>query len=432
MMGRLVFIKWLSLAAICLHLFSCQVMEEVDASLTEEGASLKIKARSSEADSIPYPLSLFAFNEQGKCCASQTIVNENEQVELVLSVGKYQVVAIAGCSEQYCIPEEPSIDDVISLDGSADVPLMMGKKSIEIDGKENVSLEITLAYVVAGVNVSLMDVPTDVSAVAFSLSPLYPSVSFDGEYEGTSQKVEGDCFLSEGNVWKSDTLYVFPGIGSETVLTIVLEKKDGSRNKYEYTCSARPVAGRFFNLKGNYCAGISVTGSIIGGKWDGSDELSFDFGMFGQSDDGGDESNPVKLPEIGTIWNGSIVADVSEDDSTGTQILLLSLDEWDATTSQVEDIKKGYSVNGMTGWRLPSHEEAQLFRDRFCGEARLELNALISEYDEDLWGIDGEERYLCEKAGEFYSFVFSAGKSISQAGTQRSYYVRLVKTYHVD
>ena len=73
---------------------------------------------------------------------------------------------------------------------------MMGKKSIEIDGKENVSLEITLAYVVAGVNVSLMDVPTDVSAVAFSLSPLYPSVSFDGEYEGTSQKVEWDCFLS--------------------------------------------------------------------------------------------------------------------------------------------------------------------------------------------------------------------------------------------
>ena len=135
------------------------------------------------------------------------------------------------------------------------------------------------------------------------------------------------------------------------------------------------------------------------------------------------------MPEIGTIWNGAIVADVNEDESTGTEILLLSLEEWEATTAQVDEIENGYSVNGMTGWRLPSHGEAQVLRNRFCGEVRLSLNGLISEYDPDLCWIDGEERYLCEKDGEFYSFVFSTGKSISPAGTQRSYYVRLVKSY---
>ena len=56
-MVRSVFIKWLSLAAICLQFFSCQVMEEVDGS-QKEGTSLKIKARSLEAVSVPYPLSL--------------------------------------------------------------------------------------------------------------------------------------------------------------------------------------------------------------------------------------------------------------------------------------------------------------------------------------------------------------------------------------
>ena len=158
------------------------------------------------------------------------------------------------------------------------------------------------------------------------------------------------------------------------------------------------------------------------------DEVSFDFGTVGKPDTGNPDFDALDLPDIGTIWNGAIVADVIEA-PTGAEILLLSLEEWDATTAQVEDITEGYSVNEISGWRLPSYEEAQMFRNRFCGEVRLSLNALISEYDENLYGLDGEERYLCNKEGEFYSFVFSAGKNIYPAGTQRSYYVRLVKSY---
>ena len=241
-------------------------------------------------------------------------------------------------------------------------------------------------------------------------------------------KAGGSCFLSNGNVWKSDTLYVFPGSATETLLTIVLETLGGARNKYEYTYSGRPEAGRFFNLSGSYSDAVSVTGSVIVDNWNGVDEVSFDFGTVGKPDTGNPDFDALDLPDIGTIWNGAIVADVIEA-STGAEILLLSLEEWDATTAQVEDITEGYSVNEISGWRLPLYEEAQMFRNRFCGEARLSLNALISEYDENLYGLDGEERYLCNKEGEFYSFVFSAGKNIYPAGTQRSYYVRLVKTY---
>ena len=429
-MVRSVFVKWLSLMAICLHVLSCQVMEEVGENSKEE-ASLKVEARSSETGLVPYPLSLYAFNDEGKCLASQTIANEEERMELVLPVGKYRVVAIAGYSDKYSIPEEPSLDDLITLDEAADVPLMMGEEDIEIDGKGNVSMEIALSYVVAGVNVSLKEIPSDVSAVSFGLSPLYSSLSFKGEYGNASSSVSVPCHLTEGNVWKSDTLYVFPCSASKTLFSIVLEKKDGSKNKYEYMCPKGPESGRFFNVTGNYNGGVSVTGNVIGGSWEGSDDVSFDFGMFGQTDGGNSGADIGELPEVGTIWNGSIVADVSENDSTGTEILLLSLEEWDAMTVQVDEIKNGYSVNGITNWRLPSHGEAQMFRERFCGEARLSLNALISEYDPELYGIDGEERYLCDKDGEFYSFVFSPGKPISLAGVQRSYYVRLVKTYRV-
>lgn len=430
MMTRSVFVKWLSLMAICLHVLSCQVMEEVGEGFHGD-ASLKVEARSSEAELLPYPLSLYAFDEQGKCCASQTIVDKEERVELVLSAGKYRIVGIAGYSDRYRISEEPSLDDLIILDGVADVPLMMGEESVDIDGEENVSMEIALSYVVAGVNVSIKDIPSDVSAVSFGLSPIYSSVSFMGEYGDASVAVVSSCFLSGGDTWKSDTLYMFPGSASETLFSIVLEKKDGSKNEYEYVCPKSPEAGRFFNVTGNYNGGVSVAGHVIGEYWKGSDDVSFDFGMFGQTDDGNSGSSIDELPEIGTIWNGAIVADVYENDSAGTEILLLSLEEWEAATVQVDEIKSGYSVNGMTGWRLPSHGEAQMFRECFCGEARLSLNAQISEYDLNLYGIDGEERYLCDKDGEYYSFVFSSGKSISQAGTQRKYYVRLVKTYRV-
>lgn len=430
MMVRSAFVKWLSLTAICFHILSCQVMEEVEESSDGE-TWLKVETRSSEIGPVLYPLSVYAFDEGGKCHASQTVANASDPMELVLPTGKYQIVAVAGHSEDYRIPEEPSLGDVINLEGTADVPLMMGAKNIEIDGEENVSMEIALSYVVAGLNVLLKNIPSDVTAVSFGLSPLYSSLSFAGEYGGASSTVVASCFLSEEDEWKSDSLYIFPGKATETLFSIVFEKKDGSKNKYEYVCSKSPESGRFFNLTGIYHEGVSVTGNIIGGNWDGSDDVSFDFGMVGQSDDEDSGMDIVELPEIGTIWNGAIVADVCENDSTGTEILLLSLEEWDAMTVQVDDIMNGYSVNGMMGWRLPSHGEAQMFRDRFCGENRLALNNLISEYDPDLCWIDGEERYLCDKDGEFYSFVFSAGKPISQAGTQRSYYVRLVKVYNI-
>ena len=138
------------------------------------------------------------------------------------------------------------------------------------------------------------------------------------------------------------------------------------------------------------------------------------------------------LPEVGSIWNGTIVADIIEADGFGADLLLMSLDEWDATVSDVEDVEDGYTVNDISGWRLPTFEEAKLLQSSFSGDNRLNLNELITEYDETLYGIDGEERYLCEKSGVYYTFIFAGGRVISKAGTKKSYYVRLVKTYHVS
>ena len=135
---------------------------------------------------------------------------------------------------------------------------------------------------------------------------------------------------------------------------------------------------------------------------------------------------------MGTIWNGSIVADVGEADENGVDILLLSLDEWAIYTSQIEELISGYSVNGISGWRIPTYDEAKYLQNSYSGENRFSLNERIAAYDDDCVGLDGEERYLCNKSGVYYTFVFAGGRVISKAGDKTVYYARLVKTYHVD
>ena len=176
--------------------------------------------------------------------------------------------------------------------------------------------------------------------------------------------------------------------------------------------------------------------------WEGSIDVEFDFGASVESDDTDEEESEEEepdvdltgVPEIGTIWNGAIVADWGESDETGVELLLLSLDEWDATTSQVDDLLEGYSVNGISDWRLPTHEEAKVLRARFSGDNLVELNELIEAYDSDLYGIaDGEdERYLCMKNDLFYSFRFVGGTTTTKAGEKRYYYVRLVKSFQMS
>ena len=193
-------------------------------------------------------------------------------------------------------------------------------------------------------------------------------------------------------------------------------------------------------MQGEYTDGYSLNGTFTVLGWNEAKEVEFTFGNVppldeeDTEDEGNSDVDLSGLPEIGSIWNGTIVADVIETDESGADVLLLSLDEWDATISQVEDVVFDYTINGISDWRLPTHEEAAILRVKFSGDARVELNERIAEYDPELYGLANgdKERYLCLKDGKLYSFQFIAGTGTTVAGEKRSYYVRLVKSYHID
>ena len=140
----------------CCMMFSCQQMPEDDTWGSEENTKvLKVKVRSAGESEIQYPLYLYAFTEGGKLAASQTIENAEVDMSLTLPKGDYQVVAVAGVSDSYQLPENPKLTDVITLVGTegAETPLMVGRADIVVGNASTATTQITLSYVVAALNV---------------------------------------------------------------------------------------------------------------------------------------------------------------------------------------------------------------------------------------------------------------------------------------
>lgn len=454
-------LKYLIYIIIACFAFSCQQLPEDDDAVFSDGdKTLKVKVRTAGDAEIVYPLYLYAFTSKGKLVASQTIVGAEDNMALPLTKGDFQVVALSGASDDYQLPESPELDDAIVLSATdgADTPLMLGRANVEVGDSEESSAQITLTYVVAALKVKLKDVPENVTDVQLSLSPLYSSLSMGGEYgnEGDFQKVKVNCSLVSEGVWAAETTYIFPGNAKETVFSIYFKTDDGTEVTYGYTTDDVPTANYLFNVTGTYAGGVIVGGNFDVTDWEGSIDVDFDFGgdMVPDDDENGDNDEDdgkddegegddgqtdVKLegvPEVGTIWNDMIVVDMGEADDTGVDLLLMSMDEWRYIyVSEADEVPKEYSINGISGWRYPTYEEAALLRNRFNTYNLDDLNDLIEEYDEEygynLYGLsDGDdERYLCLKDGVYYSFQFVPATSRTKAGEKRSYYVRLVKTY---
>ena len=427
--------KWLFITAICLVFADCQQMADEEIWAENEG-TLKVKARSLSNEGVVYPLRVYAFSSDYRCVASQMIESEDVSVKLQLPPDKYRIVLFAGGEGAYVFPDEVDWQGEVRMKsaGGAEVPLMAGMADVHVSAESDSKVELTLVNMVSAVDVELTNLPHDVASVTMTMSSFYQSMSMSGEYGDGSYSLEVDCVLDTANVWRAKTCYVFPSSTPDIVFSFRIKMKNGKEITYGYTWGEKMEANSPYHIRGKFASGITLEGMLNVQDWNKDEHVDFEFGDQPPSDDEEEEQPEeglLSLPEVGTIWNGAIVASIGESDETGVDLLLMSLDEWDVDVSQVADLEAGYSVNGISGWRLPTSEEAQLLRSTFNGDSRIELNEKITDYDSSLVGVDGEERYLCTKSGTYYSYVFTAGTTITKAGTKRSYYARLVKTFRM-
>lgn len=395
---------------------------------------LKISARSGGESPINYPAYIYAFAEDGSCSASLKMT-DNGQIEMKLSPARYTLVAIAGLGEEYTVPENPRLDDVIVMKehNRSSRALMMGASTVTVANKKNTSVSVTLYYAVSLVNVSLEDIPANVKKVSLRISPLYSSLSFAREYSGKDKSTEIMCEPEPDGIRSAKPFYIFPGSGSQTVFSITLE--DDSRTQtFGYTFKGKPEAGVPLNVGGSYSGEVTVGGSLVSGEWKAPVDIRFNFGV--SDEEGGGGQPPVDpelsgLPEIGHIRNGGIVAGIENVSSAGADVLLMSLDEWIGTASDVRNIIQDAETDG---WRLPTEEEAKVLHKAFSGSSLDELNETIEGLKNGDPLLDMDKRYVYDHNGSIYAFGFKTSSKFLQAGSTIKYKIRLVRSvrYNAD
>jgi len=415
--------KWLLGVGIWILLFSCQKLEDDHWGITQQG-TLAIETRSAENDTLPYPLYLYAFSSSGKCVGTQTVERKDEAMQLELPSGDYRLVAAAGCSDGYVMPAVRDCEDQITLssDASPATPLLMGMGDVTLVSEAVNKLEIVLSYSVTALDVALSGIPSEVVGVGVKVSPFYASMNLKGEYRTPDTSLELACSLDTAGRWVSPTLYAFPGSGEETVFSITFTLKDGTKSSYGYVWKNTPKANQPYHLKGNYAGSLRLEGTLGITGWEESEVVDFEFGSKVQPEGGNDDSDTGQsaMPEVGSKWNDTWIVDVGETDATGAEVLLMSSSEWAALASEADGVAAVYQVNGISGWRFPTYEEAQRLKDAFGGNAGAAL------------GLKTDERYLCKKEGVYYSFSFADRTKFVEAGEKKTYYIRLVKSYRIE
>ena len=120
---------------------------------------------------------------------------------------------------------------------------------------------------------------------------------------------------------------------------------------------------------------------------------------------------------------------LSEDLGNGSvRYLFISLTEWSnivlsaTSKSSLLDTVASYKEFSMTGWRLPSKEDAQIIRSSVYPR----LDSFNSEIS-SLGGtpLSGTVRYLCASFDSTYAFKEKS--NVSKAGQKTGYSIRLVK-----
>lgn len=428
-----------------LALTSCFSPAEDNADAIDESAAttrLKVTTRAASG-AVTYPILVMAYDESGALKGEQTINSESDEISLKLSEGAYHITALSG-QGNYTEPSSYNQQSAlinIPTAGYASSPLMMGGADVLLTSA-SAKVNVVMTYRVASLSLSLESVPEDVSAVSVGVSQQYKAIDMSGTFSGSST-ANVKC-TKTGDVWTSEQVYLLPGAGSSTTLTLSLTNAEG-QTSYSYELSEPLMAAVPYTIKGTYVESTApyITGVITIEGW--QEERSFDF-EFGSGSSSGGTSSVTENVEVDSIPKPSslfkdnhIVALVDNVTENEADVLLLGLQEMinvyapasEGHETQMQDSVRSYIEGDMKDWSVPSEEQARSLKSKYGGNFD-DLNGLIDTLGGDqleIYKTSNNARYLCENGTK--TFNFAENGSITSAGTSTKYRLRLVKKIHV-
>lgn len=424
----------LLLFAAVVSLFSCEKYnEDTDFSSKEANSTLKIKTRALDENEtteskISYPINVYIFYENS-CVETALIESESSSISMKLPEGSYEVYAIAGAdAENYNLPSKDNATKEYLISLKADKThgdLMTAKNNVTLAYGEENTLTLSLERKVMLLeNVSIKNVPSNVTAVSVTITPLYENILLNGEYSGengsqTINLTKG----SDGTTWENDVnIYLLEACGQATIKVSL--KTDAVTKSYSYTCSDELKANYKINISGTYNEnGITLNGTITGATWNGTKNINFNFDESGSTTDVNtdgevedeqkeeetneetdetDETATGIAPQAGTLYKECYVLR-TEQTGSGTKVTLMSTEsktrleftkgDQESMKSSINNGLQELAVDDIENWRLPTLEELKYIKNN--------IN-LINENLENL----NKKAILYSSGGFSYSYYY--------------------------
>lgn len=410
---------------------SCE--KELSVAGSAEGNSvLNVVTRSGESDAkVSYPVTVYVMNGDGQCVRRQQLLSASDQLQLKLQPMTYQVYAVGGATEgDYSLPgqEDATATSEVTLNADAvHGDLMTAKNTVTLTDAETTTLTLSMSRRVMHLeSLVVKNVPQTVDGVTMTLAPLYDNLLLNGEYSAsTSEQALTLTEQVDGTTWQNaDGLYLLPSADKATITVRFL--RGTTVKSYAYSCPVALVANRHIRIIGTFTGTdeLTLVGSITGATWEGTTTIEFTFdsegsatttisddtggssGSGGQSQDGVTEG---AAPAVGTVYKECYV-NASVDDGDYTVVTLIHKEEEDVSgtgkteeqiLSEINALLPNFDINGITGWRLPTVEEARAFSGGLVNTAF--RNAQVSGTDIDSgW-------YYCLDGASLKVFVGATG-----------------------
>lgn len=360
-----------------------------DGNVTDVNSTLVVRTRAvADNAQVSFPVYIYVFDLDDICLGTAVIESSESSINMELAEGEYAICAVAGANkDDYDIPtkENATAESVISLrQGKSHGDLMYSLGFVSLGAGEKITHVLSLERKVMLLQeVTISDVPSQMTDVSVTIKPLYEGLRLDGSYSGTDGSYTVHLTRQEGtNVWtKNPNVYLLEAVsGASVKVEVKMTDDKGTGSTYSYLLENELQANYKINIKGTYIAqsGITLSGIIAGVDWEGERTITFDFDENGSTGGSEDESGQVvtgESPAGGTLYKGCYVLSAELLANKTTTVTLISPtqtfglvfteDDPESVKAAVNEGIKTVAVDGIEGWRLPSYSEISLMLDKY-------------------------------------------------------------------
>ena len=361
-------------AALCgmIALASC-AEEVVNEEMPEPDSELCIATRG-EASEIATPVNIYVFNSDNRCVRMETFTESTWRFSEKLPAGNYSVYAIGGADPtRLVLPTADNATKTTSLtlqSGASLGDLMTANGTVTLVANGQNSLTLSMQRKVMQIEqITIKDVPADITNVSVSITHTYESILLNGEYTGETGSFTCNLTKQDNGDWVYNTpnTFLLPSVGNPTIAVTM-----GSTT-YSYNSTEPLEANHKLSIEGTFCDNMfNLSGTVTGVSWGDNKSINFQFNSDGTSqgntntepnsgNEGGGGTS-ASVPEVGTLYQDTYFVlavngnDVTLWSPTEIQISINS----SADFAKVDTELAKYNSQDHTGtWRLPTKTEAK-------------------------------------------------------------------------